>query len=46
MSEVVVKEIAVNRPWWRRLAWDNLDEKTLNQEMKKAALRRGRLLEK
>jgi hypothetical protein len=30
MSEVVVKEIAVNRLWWRRLAWDDLDEKTLN----------------
>ncbi len=21
MSDVVVREIAVNRPWWRRLVW-------------------------
>ena len=28
------------------LAWDDLDEKNLNEKMKKAALQGGRLLEK
>ena len=39
MGEVVVEEVG-------GLAWDDLDEKNLNEKMKKAALQGVRLLKK